>query len=104
MHRSNIQYFTILYQKCAYVCTFVLQNGALWNICRMHNGICENCLLDDSVRKMYYLSTPLLISYPTHYVDVIRYGFLNWVLVFIGSDIVKTFLDIHSLFQFHNLT
>ena len=29
----------------AHVCTFLLQNGALWDICLMYCGICEMCLL-----------------------------------------------------------
>ena len=30
------------------VCTFLLQNGALWDIFLMHCGICETCLLHDA--------------------------------------------------------
>ena len=45
MHQSHIPQFTTLSQKCAHVCTFLLQNGALWYICMIHCGICEMGLL-----------------------------------------------------------
>ena len=28
-------------EMCTRVCTFLLQNGALWDVCLMHCGICE---------------------------------------------------------------
>ena len=31
-HQSNISQCTVLEEKCAQVCTFLLQNGALYNI------------------------------------------------------------------------
>ena len=40
-HHSHIPQCTIFKQKCAHVCTFLLPNGALWNINLMHYGICE---------------------------------------------------------------
>ena len=45
MHKSHIQQCTILWQKCAHVCTFLLQNDALWDIYLMHCEICEMGLL-----------------------------------------------------------
>ena len=33
-----------LQQKCAHVCIFLLQNGALWDICRMRCAFCEMSL------------------------------------------------------------
>ena len=45
MHCSNIPQCTILKQKCAHVCTFLLQNSELWDICLMRYGICEPRLL-----------------------------------------------------------
>ena len=30
-----------LLQKCAHMCTFMLQNGALWDMAQLHYGICE---------------------------------------------------------------
>ena len=45
MHQTNIPRCTILQQKCAHVCTFLLQGRALWDICLMHCGICEMGLL-----------------------------------------------------------
>ena len=41
MNQSYIPQCTILWQKCAHVCTFLLQNGALRNACLVHYGICE---------------------------------------------------------------
>ena len=41
MHQSHIPQCTILGQKCAHVCTFLLQNDAFWDICPMHCWICE---------------------------------------------------------------
>ena len=41
MHQSHIQQCTILWQKWAHVCPFLSQNGASWDICPMHYGICE---------------------------------------------------------------
>ena len=41
MHKSHIPQYSILWQKCAHVCTFLLQNDALWDIYLMHCGICE---------------------------------------------------------------
>ena len=45
MHKSHVPQCTILWQKCAHVCTFLLQNDALWDIYLMHCGICEMGLL-----------------------------------------------------------
>ena len=45
MHSTIIPQYTILWQKCAHVCTFLSQNGALWDICLMHCGICKVGLL-----------------------------------------------------------
>ena len=45
MHKSHIPQCTILWQECAHVCTFLLQNDALWDIYLMHCGICEMGLL-----------------------------------------------------------
>ena len=41
MHQSRIPQCIILWQKFAHVCTFLLQNGALWDVCLTHCGICE---------------------------------------------------------------
>ena len=38
---AQIPRCTILWQKCARVCTFLLQNGALWDTCLMNCGFCE---------------------------------------------------------------
>ena len=46
MHRSSIPQCTILQQKCAQVRTFLLQNGAWWDICPMHYGISGMGLFD----------------------------------------------------------
>ena len=32
MHQTGIPQYTILLQKCAHMCTFLLQNGALWDM------------------------------------------------------------------------
>ena len=39
MHQTNISECTILQQKCAHVCTFLLQNGAFWDMGLVHSGI-----------------------------------------------------------------
>ena len=41
MYQLHILQCTILEQKCAHVCTFLLQNDALCDICLMHWGICS---------------------------------------------------------------
>ena len=41
MHQSHITQRTILLQKFAHMCTFLLQNGALWNTCLKDCRICE---------------------------------------------------------------
>ena len=38
-------------EKCAHVCTFLLQNGALWDVCQMHCGICEMSLFPDAIHS-----------------------------------------------------
>ena len=45
MYQSHIPQCTILWPKCAHVCTFLLQNGSLWDICVIHCGIYEPVLL-----------------------------------------------------------
>ena len=40
MHQTNIPQCTMLYQKCAHVCTFLLQCGAMWDIRLVYWGIC----------------------------------------------------------------
>ena len=45
MHQWHIQQCNILWQKCAHLCTFLLQKGALLDSCRMHCRICEMGLL-----------------------------------------------------------
>ena len=45
MLHSRIPQCIILWQKCARVCTFLLQNGALWDICLMNYGIRAMLLL-----------------------------------------------------------
>ena len=45
VHQTNIPQCTILQQKCAHVCTFLSQNGALWDACLMQCGIHEMGLL-----------------------------------------------------------
>ena len=42
IHHQNL---TTHKQKCAYMCTFLLQSGALWDIGLEHCGICETDLL-----------------------------------------------------------
>ena len=42
MPQSHIPQCTTLLQKCAHVCTFLLQSGALWDISLMHSGFCYN--------------------------------------------------------------
>ena len=39
MHQRNISQCTILWQKCAIVCTFLLQSGALWEMALVNCGI-----------------------------------------------------------------
>ena len=45
MHQRNIPPCTILSQRCANMCTFLLQNGALWDTRLVHCGICVTGLL-----------------------------------------------------------
>ena len=45
MHWTNIPQSTTLQQKCAQMCTFLLQKGALWDTRLVHCGICATCLL-----------------------------------------------------------
>ena len=45
MQQSHIPQCAILKQKCAHVCTYLLQNDALWDICLEHCWICEISLL-----------------------------------------------------------
>ena len=40
MHQTNITQCTLLQQKCAHMCTFLLPNGALWDVGLVHCGIC----------------------------------------------------------------
>ena len=47
MHQSHISQCTILQQKCAHACTFLLQNGALWNMCLKYFLCCG--ILDGSI-------------------------------------------------------
>ena len=44
IHQFRIPQCIFLLQKCAHVRTFLLQNGALWDICQMH---CGNCIYYD---------------------------------------------------------
>ena len=44
-HQLRIPQCTIVSQKCAQVCTFLLRNGVLWDIDLMHYGICEMVLI-----------------------------------------------------------
>ena len=47
MHQMNIKYpqFNIFWQKCAYMCTFLLQNGALWDMELEQCGIWDLCIV-----------------------------------------------------------
>ena len=51
MHQSHMPQCTILYQKYAHTCTFLLQNGTLWDMGLVHRGICEIGLLDVTIKK-----------------------------------------------------
>ena len=58
-HNAPFQYPTMHHfvtEMC--MCTFLLQNGALWDICLMHHGICEMGLIRPSIDT----STLLVIS------------------------------------------
>ena len=57
MHQSqsNIPQCTILKQKCAHVCTFLLQNVALQDICVMHCVICE--MSEATLNKMRWANS-----------------------------------------------
>ena len=45
-HNASVPYPT-MHDFVTHVCTFLLQNGALWDICLMDYGICEMGLLYD---------------------------------------------------------
>ena len=44
LYQTNISQCTILYQKCAHMCTFLLLNGSLWHMGLEHCGICGKSL------------------------------------------------------------
>ena len=65
MHKSHIPQCTILWQKCAHVCTFLLQNDALWDIYLMHCGIFIWCIVG-FVRWVYRVLCPTGTELPCH--------------------------------------
>ena len=53
LHQTNIPQCTILWQKCAHMCTFLLQNGALCDMGLVHYGICETDNLSPCIASNY---------------------------------------------------
>ena len=58
MNQTNIPLCNILEQKCAQMCTFLLQNGALWGIGLLHCGICE-------LGQFFWFQVDLMMSSPS---------------------------------------
>ena len=56
MHKTNTPQCTILWQKCTHVCTFLLRNGALWDMGMVH---CENCAV---CKMVAFQSRPLCVK------------------------------------------
>ena len=79
MLQSHVPQCTILSQKCAHMCTFLLQNDALWDICLMHCGICEMgpfCLgTSMTIFSLLYLRTESKMSFLRDY-----HHWLHWKL------------------------
>ena len=71
MHQSHIPQCTILLQKCAHGCTFLLQNVASWDICLMHCGMCERGLL-------YFVSFSVI--------HCVMYAYVTWSIHISGQD------------------
>ena len=53
MHQTNIPQGIILWQKCAHMCTFLLQNVALWDMAEMHSGILWDGSIDPSLARHF---------------------------------------------------
>ena len=59
LQHSHIPQLTILWQNCAQVCTFLLQNGALWDICLISFEICEAGLME----RMHMIYSPIYFRF-----------------------------------------
>ena len=81
-HHSHIPRCIMLQQKCAHLCTFLLQNDALWDICLKHYGIWEmgNLMKGNSfhmissahmhlqcLMKAYHANFIILMTFSSHF-------------------------------------
>ena len=66
MHQSHILQCTALYQECAHVCAFLLQNGALWDTWCIVGSVrwvySKGFLFATEKCKLYYIVAYRLVS------------------------------------------
>ena len=60
IHLPHISQYTTFWQKCAHVCIFLLQNGALWDICLMLSWVCKMGLLKFTLKEGPCLSNTVI--------------------------------------------
>ena len=80
MHQSYTPRYTILWQKCAHMCIFLLRNGALWNICKMHCGIIDLGLF---LQGPCVIANSFMISSQYIYIYIYIYNIYIYIYIYI---------------------